>query len=514
MWQAEVGTAALPWLVDHQVNNVAAMPGAAFCEMALAAARTALGDGAEVRDVRFERMLLLENETAVSAEAVCAAPGHAASSSSRPIMDGERERRASAVLRDADAAETARGPTTWMRCSRRTRAAPTAPRSGTGSIPAVCSSARRSQALAAVNAAEDAGDTVLAEIGLPIGDPQSAERLRRAPGSAGCLLPVGRRPSGRAEHRHRRPAAAAGCASPACLRPGQQGPLLPDPGRLTGRVRRRGRHLRCSTTTAPCLLAVDGLSMGTGNVRRRPGAQRAAAGRRVAQAGTARAGPARRPRHLAAGQHLGLHRSAGLRTHRRAQAQRCRRRRRCPGRSTPTTPPTPSGCGPTSAEGRFGNMVVVAAPRNGCPPEQLAQRGGEHVRHLVRIVRDLPEVAGEPPRLYVVTRGAQTVLAGRAAQSRAGRPAWPAAGDRCRAPASAADPDRRRRGDRGHHRGPAAAARVGGGRDRLPQRRVVHRAPVPEPAAARGALHHRRGPRAATACGWRSGPRATCRRWS
>ena len=35
----EVGTAALPWLGDHQVHNVAALPGAAYCEMALAAAR-------------------------------------------------------------------------------------------------------------------------------------------------------------------------------------------------------------------------------------------------------------------------------------------------------------------------------------------------------------------------------------------------------------------------------------------------------------------------------------------
>ena len=34
-WQAEVGTAAQPWLDDHQIHNVAALPGAAYCEMAL-----------------------------------------------------------------------------------------------------------------------------------------------------------------------------------------------------------------------------------------------------------------------------------------------------------------------------------------------------------------------------------------------------------------------------------------------------------------------------------------------
>ena len=37
-------------------------------------------------------------------------------------------------------------------------------------------------------------------------------------------------------------------------------------------------------------------------------------------------------------------------------------------------------------------------------------RGREHVRHLVRIARELPELPAEPPRLYVVTRAAQAVL--------------------------------------------------------------------------------------------------------
>ncbi len=34
------------------------------------------------------------------------------------------------------------------------------------------------------------------------------------------------------------------------------------------------------------------------------------------------------------------------------------------------------------------------------------------MRHLVRIARELPECPVDPPRLYVVTRGAQTVLTG------------------------------------------------------------------------------------------------------
>ncbi len=74
-WQAEVGTEAQPWLGDHQVHNVAALPGAAYCEMALAAARDSARRGGEVRDISFEQMLLLDEETPVSAVATVRSPG-------------------------------------------------------------------------------------------------------------------------------------------------------------------------------------------------------------------------------------------------------------------------------------------------------------------------------------------------------------------------------------------------------------------------------------------------------
>ena len=74
-WQAEVGTTALPWLGDHQIHDVPAFPGAAYCEMALAAARELFGDASEVRDIRFEQMLLLDEETPVTAVASVEAPG-------------------------------------------------------------------------------------------------------------------------------------------------------------------------------------------------------------------------------------------------------------------------------------------------------------------------------------------------------------------------------------------------------------------------------------------------------
>ena len=74
-WQGEVGTAALPWLRDHQIHAVAALPGAAYCEMALAAAHQVLGEHSEVRDIRFEEMLLLDDETSVGTVATVEAPG-------------------------------------------------------------------------------------------------------------------------------------------------------------------------------------------------------------------------------------------------------------------------------------------------------------------------------------------------------------------------------------------------------------------------------------------------------
>lgn len=75
VWQGEVGIVAHPWLDDHRVHNVAILPGAAYCEMALAAARASLGESAEIRDVRFEQMLPLDDWTSVSSGAVVVAPG-------------------------------------------------------------------------------------------------------------------------------------------------------------------------------------------------------------------------------------------------------------------------------------------------------------------------------------------------------------------------------------------------------------------------------------------------------
>ena len=62
--------------------------------------------------------------------------------------------------------------------------------------------------------------------------------------------------------------------------------------------------------------------------------------------------------------------------------------------------------------GEFTGVVVLTGPKNGDADDQSPLLGREYVQHLVRITRELPEIPGEPPRLYVVTRNAQTVLAG------------------------------------------------------------------------------------------------------
>jgi polyketide synthase 5 len=61
-------------------------------------------------------------------------------------------------------------------------------------------------------------------------------------------------------------------------------------------------------------------------------------------------------------------------------------------------------------EQRLTGVVVLTGPTNG-PDSEAGLRGGECVRHLVRISRELPEAPGEPPRLYVVARNAQRVVA-------------------------------------------------------------------------------------------------------
>ena len=210
VWQGEVGTEALPWLADHQIHGAAALPGAAYCEMALAAARTVLGEASEVRDVRFEQMLLLDEETPIGVTATVEAPG-VVPFVVETTQDGERARRASAVLHAVEDWTISRPRTDiadlLADASRRRRKATTFGSEfdlrGIQYGPAFTG-------LASANTAEGAGDTVLAEVGLPgsIRSQQSAYGVHpalldacfqsvaahpsvRNAGNGGLLLPLG-----------------------------------------------------------------------------------------------------------------------------------------------------------------------------------------------------------------------------------------------------------------------------------------------------------------------------------
>ena len=68
VWRSDLGTAAFGWLAEHQVNGVTVLPGAAFCELALAAGSEAFGcpaSGVGLLDLQFTRLLPLDEHTTV-----------------------------------------------------------------------------------------------------------------------------------------------------------------------------------------------------------------------------------------------------------------------------------------------------------------------------------------------------------------------------------------------------------------------------------------------------------------
>ncbi|BBZ28350.1 mycocerosic acid synthase-like polyketide synthase [Mycolicibacterium madagascariense] len=101
VWQSDVGTDAQPWLADHQVHGVAALPGTAYCEMALAAARTVLGEASEARDIVFHDLLLLQEHTPISAVASLTSDGFL-DFQVTTRDEGQETRRAGAVLHAVD----------------------------------------------------------------------------------------------------------------------------------------------------------------------------------------------------------------------------------------------------------------------------------------------------------------------------------------------------------------------------------------------------------------------------
>ena len=400
-WQGDVGTAALPWLADHQVLGVAALPGAAYCEMALSAARTLLGEDSEVCDIRFEDLLLLTDETPVAAVASVEAPG-VVEFSVETDVEGERSRRAVAVLKTSASKED---------LPRHDVAALLAahPSEVDGSELRQWFDTRGVQlgpafaGMTTAHTAESEATTLLSEIALPgpVRSDQSAYGVHPALLDA-CFQAV-------VAHR-------------AAKDVGDGGLLLPlgvERLRICGTAR-KARFCLVRVTTADregiqadldvmdedgtVVLVVRGLRMGN-RAGERSTRDRVLAERLLTVDWQQQALP--ELPDTDAGDWLLLASDPDdvltsrltdvLKTH-GGQCDRVH---------------WPHGAGFVGARLRDGGVrgiVVVFPARLGDPDEDGLTRAREHVSQLVRIAQELPDLPGEPPRLYAVTRCAQAVL--------------------------------------------------------------------------------------------------------
>ena len=408
VWQAEVGTAAQPWLGDHRIRNVAVLPGAAYCEMALAAARAVLGEASEVRDICFEQALLLDEQTTVGASAALSSPG-VVDFTVETNQGGEQARQASAVLH---AAEEEQPPAQDMSAllaahPRREDGAEVRKRLDQRGVqygPAFTG-------LAAVHTGEGATGTVLAEVALP-------GQIRSQQGAYGV-----------------HPALLDACFQSVEAHPDVQAlgrdvlglPLGIRRLRSYGSAR-SARYCYTRVTKADTsgveadldvldehgavLLAVQGLRLGTG-ASENGHDDRVLAERLLTIEWRQRELP--EVEYADAGTWLLISTTTadvvattltdGLKNHGAQCTTMC-----WPPHADHTS--NAEQLGNHLRAGGFTGVVILTGPKTATPRTSHRCWAREYVQHLVRITRELPEIPGELPRLYVVTRTAQTVLAG------------------------------------------------------------------------------------------------------
>ena len=405
-WQGEVGTAALPWLSDHQVHAVPALPGAAYCEMALSAARTVLGEKSEVHDIRFEQMLLLDEQTPVTTVASLDAPGVV---EFEVVTDheGERTRRAVATLHVAEdeppprpddvnallAAHPSRIDGAELRQRFDSR--------GVQLGPAFAG-------LVAAHTAENAS-TLVAEIALPgpLRAQQGAYRVHPALLDA-CFQSVAAHPA----------VNDGGLLLPLSVRRLRICDPARKPRYCLVRLTLHDRSgveadLDVLDESGTLVLIMRGFRMGS-NAIEGSEPERALAERLLTVEWRQNESPA--SRDTDPGQWLLVTTSdtEDSLTTRLVDALKASGAQ-CDWLDWPLSADHPTcveQLGGRLRASAVNGLVVVFPPPVDNPDADGLARAREHVGHLVRIARELTESPGEPPRLYVLTRAAQAVQRG------------------------------------------------------------------------------------------------------
>ncbi|MGI5401179.1 SDR family NAD(P)-dependent oxidoreductase [Streptomyces sp. CA-135486] len=103
-WRGDAGTTVVPWLADHRVHSDPVFPGAGYCALALTAACEVFGvpeQEIEVTDVRFLELLQLGEHTEVTTSVTMTAPDRAECEIFGRDGDGNWVRQATAELHHA-----------------------------------------------------------------------------------------------------------------------------------------------------------------------------------------------------------------------------------------------------------------------------------------------------------------------------------------------------------------------------------------------------------------------------
>jgi polyketide synthase 5 len=406
VWQGEVGTDAQPWLADHRIREVAVLPGTAYCEMALAAAGAVLGEAAEVRDMCFEHALLLDEQTTVGATAALSSPG-VVDFTVETNQGGTQARHATAVLCAADDEQPPAHDMSALLAAhpRREDGADTRKRQDQRGV-------EYGPAFTGLGDVHIDSETVLAEVALPrqIRSQQDAYGVHPALldacfqsvephpdvlalGSDVLAVPLGIRrlraygPVRNARFCYTRVTKAESTEIEADLEVlDEHGVVL-----LVAQGMRFGTeasdHGKDERVLGERLLTIEWRQ------RDLPDVEHADAGTWLLISTTATADV------------VATALTDALKNYGAQCTTMC-----WPQHADDTS--NSEQLGDHLRAGGFTGVVILTGPKNGDAEHQFPLLGREYVQHLVRITRELPEIPGEPARLFVVTRNAQTVLAG------------------------------------------------------------------------------------------------------